>query len=209
MPMDRTANAAAIPRDYRALRAILGALAMIAAVAAGAGTAITAALFGALIALGLSAGTGLAALLEAADADPWRGGRGAAWVALGLGWIVAAALLLYAPIEHREVLRALVSGLVAGGAVMRAAHWRSRSAATGIAAAGTAAVASCALLALAVLWGGGWLPAGDPAAAVSVGCAIELFGTGMLWLGEGVFLHGRDAAARIVPPLRAGAMQMA
>jgi hypothetical protein len=204
--MDRTANVA-IARDYRALRVTLGSLAMIAAAAAGAGTAITAALFGALIAFGLSAGAGLAALLEVTEGEPRRGWRVAAWAALVLGWIVVATLFLRAPLQHLDGLRPLISVLIAGGAALRAWRWYLRS----YPAAGIACALSFALLAMTAMWGGPWLPVRDTATtAVSLACALELFGSGILWLAEGAFLHGaRSVRGDAAPQRGAAVMPMA
>ncbi len=172
---------------------------MIAAAAAGAGSTITATLFGALIAFGLSAGTGWAALLEVTEEAAERAWRVAAWVTFVFGWSVVAVLLVQAPLEHLDALRALVTVLIAGGTALRVWRWHVHT----YPAPGIACALGFALLALATIGGGTWLPVRDAATGISLACTLELFGTGMLWLGEGALLHGRQSVRGAEARLRA------
>jgi len=180
--MERTANDAALARDYRTLKAMMGSFAMIAAVGAAAATMMAASLFGALTAFALSAAAGLTALLELTDCGPHQGSRLAAWGVLVTGWIIFAAMLLHAPLGHLEGLRPLISMLIASSAALQAWHCRVQQ---GPAGPGVIVVLVFALLGLAATWSSAWTQIGDtPATAISFACAFELFGTGNLWLAE-------------------------
>jgi hypothetical protein len=182
LPIQTGYNVSGAALEARTIKLAIGALALVAAVATGVGATLVASLFAGLAALTLSAGSGLAASLELLEADRRRGGRLAAWGALGLGWIVLAAMLLNEPLREPTGLRLLASALLVGGAALRAWRWQAHRA---CAAPGLAVALGFALLALAATWSGVLLPGGDaPITAIGVGCAFELFGTGSFWLGE-------------------------
>jgi hypothetical protein len=177
--------------DIRTIKAALGGLALVAAVAAGMGATLVAPLFGALAALTLSAGAGVAAALELLDADPRWAWRATGWGALALGWIVLAALLLSTPLRDLEGLRVLSSLLLVGGAAVRVGRWCMHRAGT---VWGLAIALGCTLLALATTWSNSFLQTGyPPLAALSIGCAVELFAAGSLWLGEALRAQRRQS----------------
>jgi hypothetical protein len=179
--------------DIRTIKAAIGALALVAAVAAGIGATLVAPLFGALAALALSAGAGVAATLELLDADPHWTWRATGWSALVLGWIALAALLLSTPLRDLDGLRVLSSLLLAGGAALRFGRWCVRRGGT---VPGLAITLGCTLLALATTWSGWALQTGySPLAALSIGCAVELFAAGSLWLGEALRTQRRQSPA--------------
>jgi hypothetical protein len=199
------ANMTPLPLDYRTLRVAMGALALITAVAAGLATTIAAGLFGGLTALALSAGAGLCAGFELADSEPNRVGRAAAWAVLTAGWISAASMLLGAPQGYLDALRPLVSVLIAGGAALRVWRWWEHTDSDPQCIAGPLV---SSLLALTATWSGAWLPfGGTPATAVSIACALELFGTGGLWLAE-TFLSRPWYPAPVDGALARGAARM-
>ena len=206
--MDRAVNQVSTTLDSRAFKASIGFLAIVAAAAAGSGTAMTASLFGALAALALSAGAALSALLELAASDRDRVWRATAWGALVPGWIVFAALLLHAPLAHLDALRVLATGLLAGGAALRVWRWRVL---LGAASPGVVAAASFALMAVGATWSGVWVQFSDtPLTAIGIAAALELCGTGSVWVTEASDLRTtRDPA--IEPPAAGAhaAMQMA
>jgi len=168
--------------DIRTIKATIGGLALVAAIAAGMGATLVAPLFGALATLALSAGAGVAAALELLDADPRWTWRATGWGALALGWIALAALLLSTPLHDLDGLRVLSSLLLAGGATVRVGRWRVHRGGTVL---DLALALGCTVLALATTWGGLFLQTGyPPVAALSIGCAVELFAAGSLWLGQ-------------------------
>jgi hypothetical protein len=91
-------------------------------------------------------------------------------------------MLLNRPLQDPTGVRLLVSVLVIVGAVLRIGRCQVQ----GVRAALALAVAfGFAALALAATWSGLLLHVGDtPMTAISIGCALELFGTGSFWLGE-------------------------
>jgi hypothetical protein len=206
--MERAVNKVSMTLDSRAFKASIGLLAIVAAAAAGSGTAMTASLFGALAALALSAGAALAALLELAASDRDRVWRAIAWGALVPGWIVFAAMLLHAPLSHLDALRVLATGLLAGGAALRAWRWR---AVLGAASPGALVAASFALIALGATWSGPWVQFGDTAlTAIGVAAALELCGVGAVWVTEASLPHTtRDSATEPAVADAGAAMQMA
>ena len=206
--MDGPASDVAMALDYRTMKAAIGVLAIAAAVAAGSGPAMTASLFGALIALALSAGAGLTALLELLSRDRDRVWRVAAWASLIPAWLVFAAMLLHAPLLHLDGLRALASILLVGGALLRAWRWRGRQ---GSAGPSIAFALVFALMALGATWSGVWVQIGDtPVAAINIACALELLGTGSVWLAEAFFSRtGRAPAGCPTVQKARAAMQMA
>jgi hypothetical protein len=162
---------------YPKIKATIGLLAMLAAVTAGAGATMTASLFGALAAFALSAAAALAALFESTHADRHRGWRAGAWAALVPGWVACAALM-NAPLGHLDGLRLLISGLIASGVALHVWRWRADQCAAPLGVAGALGIAP---LALAAVWSG----LGEtPVTAISIACALELFGIGGLWLAE-------------------------
>jgi hypothetical protein len=177
--------------DIRTLKAAIGVLALVAAGAAAGGATLVAPLFGALAALALSAGAGVAAALELLDAAPHWTWRVTGWGALVLGWIALAALLLSTPLHDLDGLRVLSSVLLAGGAAVRVARWRAH---LGRTVAGLAVAVGGTLLALATTWSSVFLPF-PPLTALSIGCAVELFAAGNLWLGEALRGRLRQAPA--------------
>ena len=178
--MDGSVSHAAI--DTRSIKTALGALALIAASAGGAAAMMAASLFGALTALALSAGAGFAATLELLESDRHRSWRLAGWSTLVAGWLALAATQLDLPLLHLTGLRLLTSALLGAGAALRLARWKARRERT---PPGLVAALVLALIALAVTWSGGSMPADESAAtAIGIGCAAELFGTGGAWLGE-------------------------
>jgi len=194
--MESSASDAGMTLDCRKIKVAIGLLAIGAAAAAGTGPAMTAPLFGALLALTLSAGAGLAALLELLAFDRDRIWRAAAWGSLVPAWIVFAAMLLHAPLLHLDALRVLASVLLIGGALLRAWRWHEEP---GFASPGITLAPVFALLALAAAWSGAWLQVGDTAAAaLNIACALELFGTGSVWLAEAIFDRARRPAAGYV-----------
>lgn len=206
--MDRAVGRVSMTLDSRAFKASIGILAIVAAVAAGSGTAMTASLFGALAALALSAGAALGALLELAACDRDRVWRTIGWGALIPGWIVFAAMLVHAPLSYLDGLRVLATGLLAGGAALRVWRWRVQM---GAASPGAAVAASFALMAVGAIWSGVWAPFGDtPLTAIGIAAALELCGTGSVWVTEALVQRPtRDPA---IAPTAAGAqvaMQMA
>jgi hypothetical protein len=206
--MESSASDAAMTLDCRKIKVAIGILAIGAAAAAGTGPATTAPLFGALIALALSAGAGLAALLELLASDRDRVWRAAAWGPLILAWIVFAALLLYAPLVYLRGLRILASALLVGGVILRIWHWRGQH---GPASPAIALAPVFASLALVAIWIGVWVQVGDsPLTVINVACALELLGGGSLWLAEACVQRARSPAAgdETALPARA-AMQMA
>ncbi len=175
-----SANHAAI--DIRSIKAAVGVLALMAAAAAGAAAMLAASLFGALIALALSAGAGFAASLELLESDRHRRWRIAGWATLVAGWLALAALQLDLPLLRLTRLPLLASALFVVSAALRVARWRAHRERTLL---GLVATVVLALAALALTWSGGTLPVPESvAAAMGIGCAAELFGTGGLWLGE-------------------------
>jgi hypothetical protein len=180
--MESSASDAAMTLDCRKIEVAIGILAIGAAAAAGTGPAMTAPLFGALIALALSAGAGLAALLELLASDRDRVWRAAGWGLLILAWIVFAALLLHGPLLYLRGLRILASVLLVGGALLRIWHWRGQH---GPASPAVALAPVFASLALVAIWIGAWAQLGDsPLTAINIACALELLGGGSLWLAE-------------------------
>ncbi len=178
--MDGSVSHVAI--DTRSIKTALGILALIAAPAAGAAAMVAASLFGAMTALALSAGAGFAATLELLESDRHRSGRLAGWSTLLVGWLALAAMQLDLPLLHLTGLRMLTSALLGAGAALRVARWQARRERT---PPGLVAALVLALIALAVTWRGGSMPADESAAtAMGIACAAELFGTGGLWLGE-------------------------
>jgi hypothetical protein len=196
------------PDGYRTIKATIGALAIIAAATAGAGTAMTSSLFGALAALALSAGAGLAALLELTHADRHRGWRLGAWGTFVPAWIACAAMLLNAPLGHLDGLRLLISVLIAGRVALQVWRWRAHQCSAPL---GVGVVLALAPLALAATWSGLWLQLGEtPVTAISIACALELFGTGSIWLAEAIIARPRPVARDETAGLPAApAMQMA
>src|SRR6266542_2865321 len=124
--MDRAMNQASMTLDCRAFKASIGVLAIVAAVAAGSATAMTPSLFGALVALALSAGAALSALLELAAPDRDRVWRCIAWAAIAPSWMVFAAMLVHAPLSHLDGLRMLAMALLTGGAALRTWRWHAQ-----------------------------------------------------------------------------------
>ena len=204
--MDRTVEQVSMTLDSRAFKASIGILAIVAAAAAGTGTAMTASLFGALAALALSAGATLFALLELAAGDRDRVWRTIGWGALVPGWIVFAAMIVHAPLSHLYGLRVLATVLLAGGAALRVWRWHAQM---GAASPGVAVAASFGLMALGATWSGVWAPFGDtPLTAIGIAAALELCGTGCIWVMEASIPSRGPATA----PTAAGAqaaMQMA
>jgi hypothetical protein len=206
--MDRAVNQVSMTVDSRALKASTGVLAIVAAAAAGCGTAMTASLFGALAALALGAGAALSALLELAASDRDRVWRTIGWGALEPGWIVFAAMLVHAPLSHFDGLRVLATVLLAGGAALRVWRWHTQM---GAASPGVAVAASFALMALGATWSGVWALFGDtPLTAIGIAAALELCGTGSIWVMEASMqpLTRDRATARAAAGAQA-AMQMA
>ena len=206
--MDRAVGHVSMTLDSRAFKASIGILAIVAAAAAGSGTAMTASLFGALAALALSAGAALFALLELAACDRDRVWRTIGWGALVPGWIVFAAMLVHAPFSHLDGLRVLATVLLAAGAALRVWRWRAQMWAASPAAA---VAASFALMALGATWSGVWAPFGDtPLIAIGIAAALELCGTGSVWVMEASIR--RPTRGPAIAPTAAGAraaMQMA
>ena len=177
--------------DYPRIKAAVGALAMISAVTAAAGVTMSASLFGALAARALSAAAALAALLELSHEDRYPSWRLAAWGGLVPGWI-ACAVLLNAPLAHLDGLRALVSGLIAGAMALQVWRWRAHQCSAPV---GVAIALGIASLALAAIWSGMWSQMSEaPVTAISIACALELFGTGSLWLAEALVACRRPVA---------------
>jgi hypothetical protein len=206
--MDRAMDQVSMTLYHRAFKASIGVLAIAAAAAAGGGTAMTASLFGALAALALSAGAALSALLELAASDRDRVWRAIAWGALVPGWIVFAAMLVHAPISYLDGLRILATGLLAGGAALRVWRWRVL---LGDAGPGVAVAASFALMALGATWSGVWAQLGDtPLTAIGIAAALELCGTGTVWVAEALVRRPtRDSATEPAVAGAHAAMQMA
>lgn len=196
--LNATQSNPAAALDFRPLKAMLGVLAIIAAGASAVGVSMTASLFGALAAGALSAGAAFAALFEPAGCDHhcvWRVG---AWVALGAGWIIVAANLLNAPLDHLDGMRILMTGLIAESAWLRASRWRVRP---NHASLGMVCALAFALLALAATWSGTWIQGGDPT-AIDLACSLELAGSGCLWVAEAM-------VSRRQLPTRGSAMMVA
>ncbi|MDQ2961849.1 MAG: hypothetical protein M3R31_01640 [Pseudomonadota bacterium] len=204
--MHRAMNEVSMTLDFRAVKALIGALAVVAAAAAGSGMAMTASLFGALAAVALSAGAALSALLELAASDRERVWRMVGWVALVPGWLAFAALLLHAPLAHLEGLRILATGLLAGAATLQA--WRGR-AQQGTSGLGVFLAAAFALVALGATWSGVLVQfAGQAVTAMGIAAALELGGTGSVWLAEASVIRSRTSIAPIAASTHA-AIQMA
>ncbi len=179
--------------DIRTIKAAIGGLALVAAVAAGIGATLVAPLFGALAALALSAGAGVAAALEPLDTDPHWAWRTTGWGTLALGWFALAALFLSTPLRDVDGLRVLSSLLLAGGAALRIGRWRAHR---GGSVPGLAVALGCTLLALATTWSGSFMQSGyQPLSVLSIGCAVELFAAGSLWLGEALRTQRRQPVA--------------
>lgn len=172
---------------YPRIKAAIGALAMIAAVTAAAGATMSASLFGALAALALGAAAALGALLESTHVDQYRGWRVGAWGVLIPGWIACAALLK-PPLGHLDGLRVLISALIAGAVALQVWRWRAHQCSAPL---GVTVALGIAPLALAATWSG---VGESPVTAISIACALELFGTGGLWLGEALVACRRPAA---------------
>ena len=184
----------AFDRDgYCVIKATIGLLAMVAAVTAAAGTTMAASLFGALAALALSAGASLAALLELTHSDRYRGLRLGAWGVFVPGWMICSAMLLNTPLGHLDVLRLLITVLLAGTVALQISRWRTHQSPAPF---GVAIALIIAPAALAATWSGGWLQSGDaPVTAISIACALELFGAGSVWLAEALVGDRRPAAS--------------
>jgi hypothetical protein len=183
--MDRAMSQASMTLDCRAFKASIGVLAIVAAVAAGSATAMTASLFGALVALALSAGAALSGLFELAASDRNRVWRGIGWAALAPSWMVFAAMLVHAPLSHLDGLRMLATGLLTGGAALRTWRWHAQH---GAANPGVFLPAILAVIALGTIWSGAWGPLGDtPVTAIGVAAALELCGIGGVWVMEAAF----------------------
>jgi hypothetical protein len=206
--MARAVGQVSMTLDSGAFKASIGSLAIVAAAAAGSGTAMTASLFGALAAVALSAGAALFALLEFAACDRNRVWRTIGWGALVPGWIAFAAMLVHAPLSYLDGLRVLATVLLAGGAALRVWRWRAQM---GAASPGVAVAGSFALMALGVTWSGVWAPFGDsPLTAIGIAAALELCGTGSVWLMEASMQRPtRDPATARTGAGAQAAMQMA
>jgi hypothetical protein len=206
--MDRAVGQVSMTLDSGAFKASIGILAIVAAAAAGSGTAMTASLFGALAALALSAGAALFALLELAACDRNRVWRTIGWGALVPGWIAFAAMLVHAPLSYLDGLRVLATVLLASGAALRVWRWRAQM---GAASPGVVVAAGFALMALGVTWSGVWAPFGDsPLTAIGIAAALELCGTGSVWLMEASMQRPtRDPATARTAVGAQAAMQMA
>jgi hypothetical protein len=206
--MDRAVGQVSMTLDSSAFKVSIGILAIVAAAAAGSGTAMTASLFGALAALALSASAALCALLELAACDQDRVWRTLGWGALVPGWIVFAAMLVHAPLSYLDGLRVLATGLLAGGAALRVWHWRVQM---GAASPGAVVAASFALLALGATWSSVWMPFGDtPLTAIAIAAALELCGTGSVWVMEALVERPtRDPAIGRTAAHARATMQMA
>jgi hypothetical protein len=206
--MHRAMNQVSMTLDFRAVKALIGALAIVAAAAAGSGTSMTASLFGALAALALSAGAALSALLELAASDRDRVRRMVGWVALVPGWIAFAAMLLYAPLAHLDGLRILATGLLAGGAALQAWRWHAQQGTAGL---GVLLAAAFALMALGATWTSVWVQLGGAAVtAMGIAAALELCGTGSVWLAEASVRRAtRQAAIESTTASAPAAIQMA
>jgi hypothetical protein len=196
-------GAGVVDRDnYPRIKAAIGVLAMIAAVTAAAGATMSASLFGALAALALSAAAALAALLELTQEDRYRSWRLGAWGALVPGWI-ACVVLLNAPLGHLDGLRVLISALIAGRVALQVSRWRAHQCSAPL---GMAIALGVAPLALAATWSGMWSQMSElPVTAISIACALELFGTGSLWLAEALVAWRRPVAQDETPGLPAAA----
>lgn len=180
--MHRTMNEVSTALDFRAVKALMGALAIVAAAAVASGTTITAPLFGALAALALSAGAALSALLELASPERNRVWRTAGWMTLVLGWVAFAAMLLHAPLSHLDGLRILATCLLAGMAALQAWRWHAQQGTAGL---GAILAAGFALMALGAIWSGVGAPVGGTVlTALVIAAALELCGTGSVWLAE-------------------------
>jgi hypothetical protein len=185
--MDRAMNQVSMALDSRAFKASIGLLAIAAAAAAASGTAMTASLFGALAALALSAGAALSALLELAAPDHDRVWRMIGWAALLPGWIAFAAILVHSPAANLEELRALATGLLAGGAALRTWRWQAKHGAVNPVVLIPATFAG---IALGAIWSGVWGPLGNaPVTAISVAAALELCSAGSVWVMEAAVRH--------------------
>jgi hypothetical protein len=126
-------------------------------------------------------------LLDVAASDRDRVWRAIAWGALVPGWIVFAAMLLHAPLSHVDALRVLATGLLAGGAALRAWRWR---AVLGTASPGGLVAATFALMAVGATWSGTWVQFGDTAlTAIGIAAALELCGIGAGWVTEASLSH--------------------
>jgi hypothetical protein len=206
--MDRAMDQVSMTLYHRAFKASIGVLAIAAAAAAGGGTAMTASLFGALAALALGASAALSALLELAASDRDRVWRAIAWGALVPAWIVFAAMLVHAPISYLDGLRILATGLLAGGAALRVWRWRVLF---GAASPCVVVAAGFALMALGATWSGVWAQLGDtPLTAIGIAAALELCGTGSVWVTEAVVPRSnRDSATEPAVAQAHAAMQMA
>lgn len=206
--MHRTINEVSTALDFRAVKALMGALAIVAAAAVASGTAITAPLFGALAALALGAGAVLSALLELASAERNRVWRTAGWMALVVGWVAFAAMLLHAPLSHLDGLRILATCLLAGMGALQAWRWHAQQGSAGL---GAILAAGFALLALGATWSGvGAQLGGTVLTAMGIAAALELCGTGSVWLAE-ASIDGstRQGSAIPIPAQAPAAMQMA
>jgi hypothetical protein len=206
--MDRAVEQVSMTLDSRAFKASIGILAIVAAAAAGTGTAMTASLFGALAALALSAGAALFALLELTAGDRDRVWRTIGWGALVPGWIAFAAMLVHAPLSHLDGLRVLATVLLIGGAALRVWRWRAQM---GAASPAVAVAASFALMALGAVWSGAWAAFGEtPLTAFGIAAALELCGTGSIWVMEASMQRPtRDPATAPTAAAAQIAMQMA
>jgi hypothetical protein len=189
--------------ETRAIKAMTGALALLAAVTAGVGATL-ATPFGALAALAMTAAVCLAGSLELLESDHHRGWRMVAWCALAPGWMVLAAMLLNRPLQDAVGLRLFSSVLLVAGAALRLWH---ASVHDGRACPALAVALGFTLLALATTWSGWLLPMGEtPIAAIGIGCALELFGTGSFLLGQAWDTRDRRRAAGNPARLQASAV---
>lgn len=206
--MHRTMNEVSSALDFRAVKALMGALAIVAAAAVASGTAISAPLFGALAALALSAGAALSALLELASPERNRVWRTAGWMALVLGWVAFAAMLLHAPLSHLDGLRILATCLLAGMAALQAWRWYAQQGSAGL---GAILATGFALLALGATWSGVGAPVGGTVlTALGIAAALGLGGTGSVWLAEAAIDSSvRYGSVRPVPARAQPAIQAA
>jgi CDP-diglyceride synthetase len=186
----------------------MGALAIVAAAAVASGTAISAPLFGALAALALSAGAALSAVLELASPERNRVWRTAGWMALVLGWVAFAAMLLHAPLSHFDGLRILATCLLAGMAALQAWRWYAQQGSAGL---GAILATGFALLALGTTWSGvGAQLDGAVLTAMGIAVALELCGTGSVWLAEAsIDCAARDSSVGPLPARAQAAIQTA
>ena len=112
--------------------------------------------------------------------------------------VAFAAMLLHAPLSHLDGLRILATCLLAGMAALQAWQWYAQQGTAGL---GAILATGFALLALGATWSGvGAQLDGTVLTAIGIAAALELCGTGSVWLAEAsIDSSARDRSVGPIP----------